>query len=343
MNLVRWLSLLVVLAQLLGCAPAPASVDCADVTVFCVGLVTESGKVSDPGLNRDSWQAILQAQEKHLIDKAAFIETVESLDLAKNVDFFLSRKYDLVVTVGSGLEEISRDAAGNYPDVLFIGIDQSNPEESPNMVGVRFPEDQGGFMAGALAALVTQTGVVGAACESDYIDSMWRYCEGFRAGATYANAMVSVIVQYRPSGSGESAFRDEKWGAEAGDNLTKAGADVVFGAGGDTAESALEATAKVKMMVIGGGADILVPLPELAPQTISCVVRQVSEALPGLLEQAADGTFSAPNVNAPFAFTPFNKKIPGLTRAVKNQLLEITRGLADGTILTNVSPEKPGE
>ena len=61
-------------------------------------------------------------------------------------------------------------------------MNQPHEEVRPNLIPITFAEDQMGFLAGALAARISETQIVGAVCETSGIDSMWRYCEGFRAG-----------------------------------------------------------------------------------------------------------------------------------------------------------------
>ena len=160
----KFLSALSVLAFLLAACNLP-SADCARPEVFCVGLVTAYGKVDDHGLNQSAWEGVQQALSEGLIDRADFIETIDARDRAKNIHTFLDDGYDLIVTVGISMDEDTRLAADEWPDRRFIGVDQPQEEPRPNLAGLVFPEDQGGFLAGALAALTTQTGKVAALCE----------------------------------------------------------------------------------------------------------------------------------------------------------------------------------
>lgn len=337
-----WFFILVLLALLVGCAPAtPAPLECADPAVFCVGVVTQIGRIDDQGLNRDSWLAVSRALEKGTIQKADYIESVNELDFAKNVEYFIGRGYDLVVTVGSGFAETTLAAANLYPEVLFIGVDQPNPGQLPNLAGMTFAEDQAGFLAGSLAALVSQTKTAGAACESDYIAAMWRYCEGFRAGVFYASPDVFPQVWYRPADNSDMAFRDVQWGKTTAQALAEAGADVVFSAGGGTALAVADQAAQKELWVIGGGEDFKLVMPEVAPRLLTSLVKKVSPGLDSLLEEAAAGEFSSPNVVLSFTFSAFNKDAEPLNKDVRSQILEIEKGLASGEILTNVLPENP--
>ena len=78
----------------------------------------------------------------------------------------MAAKYDVIVTVGFALGEATVAAAKQYPDTKFIGVDQFQAEATPGVAGLNFPEDQAGFLAGALAAYLSRTRGVGAVCET---------------------------------------------------------------------------------------------------------------------------------------------------------------------------------
>lgn len=123
------------------------------------------------------------------------------------------------------------------------------------MISVTFPEDQMGFAAGVVATQLTQTGIVAATCETSGIDAMWRYCEGFRAGVKFANNEITALVVYRENGDREKLFVDEAWGYETGSDLIARGADVLFAAGGVTAQGALKAASEFGLYAIGAERD----------------------------------------------------------------------------------------
>src|SRR5688572_10366505 len=148
-------------------ACAPARPDCASDEVFCVGLVTDIGKISDKSFNQSAWEGVQQAEEE-LGALIQYIETADEKDYAKNINTFADENYDVIVTVGFNLRDATRTAAEAYPHVKFIGIDQDQFEGvMDNVAGLVFPEDQAGFLVGALAAMMSQTNKIGAVCASD--------------------------------------------------------------------------------------------------------------------------------------------------------------------------------
>ena len=173
--------------------------------VFCAGLVTDFGPVSE-GINHEAWLGLQDAKAKNGLDRIDVIETVDVRDRAKNIATFAVDSYDIIVTVGSSISNETLTAAKNYPKLLFIGVEQPQKAKAPNLAGLVFHEEQSGFLSGALAALMTQTQRVGAVCEAKFIDPMRRYCDGFQAGARYINPQMNVTISYR-----EASTRYNKW------------------------------------------------------------------------------------------------------------------------------------
>src|SRR5690349_6777713 len=194
------LAIVFLISAMLLPACAPARPNCESEEVFCVGLVTDIGKINDRSFNQSAWKGVQQAQQE-LGALVQYIETADIRDSYKNISTFADENYDAIVTVGFNLREATRQAAEAYPDIKFIGVDQDQFEGSmDNVAGLVFPEDQAGFLVGALAAMMSETHKVGAVCASDDIPPGWRLGEGYWAGAAYADEQAGlstdVLVLY---------------------------------------------------------------------------------------------------------------------------------------------------
>jgi len=126
---------------------------------FKVGLVTDIGKVDDRTFNQYAFEG-MKAAEKCFGIKTSYIETAAESDYAKNIQTTLDAKPNVVVTVGFLLAKDTLTAAQKNTTVKWVGIDQFQTTYPDNYVGVLFREDQGGYLAGTLAGLLTKTGVV---------------------------------------------------------------------------------------------------------------------------------------------------------------------------------------
>ncbi len=326
-------------------ACAPASPDCASEDVFCVGLVTDIGKVSDKSFNQSAWEGVQQA-EKDLGALVQYIETADAKDYAKNISTFADESYDVIVTVGFNLREHTRTAAGTYPKTKFIGVDQDQFEGTiENLAGLVFPEDNAGFLVGALAAMMSKAHKIGAVCSTDLAPPVWRLGEGYKAGAAYADELngtnTVVIVVYHSDVGFDTTFIDPEWGATTATSLMNQGADAIFGCGGITGNGAITAAAQSGAYAIGVDSDQYLTLPKVAPRMLSSAVKLITPGVAELIKLAKDGPFPGGNYSGDVAYAPFHDLENEVPTEVKTTMEQINAGLRDGSIETNVLPAKP--
>lgn len=324
-------------------ACAPATIDCARQDTFCVGLVTSNfGKVKDRGFNQSAWEAVQQAQ-KELGAEVHYIETVNAKDYAKNIAAFGEENYDVIVTVGGALADATLDAAELYPNTDFIAVDQFQGEAVEGVAGLVFPEDQAGFLAGALAAMMSESHQIGAVCASDGLPSIWQLGEGYKAGAAYADELyesaTTVFVIYNDSFT--ESFIQPDWGADTARAMMKQGADVIFGCGGQTGDGALAAAAKEKAYTIGVDIDQFWTLHEASHRMLSSATKLVAPGVFELIGLSHDGDFPSGNYIGHVGYAPFHDLDHEVSPAVKEQMEMIRIGLTDGSIETKVALKKP--
>jgi len=328
------LFLAVVLLALPACRQSP---DCFSEELFCAALVTDTLGIDDHGVNQNTWAGLEEAQANKLTDRIEYIESVNARDYEKNIAYFASQGFDMIVTTNPALRDETLHAADLYPDSVFVGMNQSQTESRPNLIPITFPEDQMGFVAGVIAATLTRTGVVGAICEISGIDSMWRYCEGFRAGAEFVNPELKVLVFYRDEGDSEKIFIDEAWGYDAANKAIRRGADVVFAAGGVTGQGALHAAAEANIPAIGTERDQAAVLAESGSSVVTSILGQASFEIKEVMRLLRDGNISGERLGQ-IENLPLNRNFSENLQDGVNFLL-IT--LRNGVIKTNVASEKP--
>ncbi len=336
------------LIALLVPACASKKVDCTRPDVFCVGLVMEVGKINDQSFNQSAWEGVEQARTDGVADWTQYIETADASEYTKNITTFADAGYDVIVTVGFNLTGPTQAAAAQYPNTYFIGVDQyqnSTMQALTNLAGLNFPEDQAGFLAGALAAMMTQTTKIGAVCGTDEFAAIWRYCEGYRAGAMYINPEATALVVYHNDVGLDESFVDPDWGATTASALVDQGADVIFGAGGATGNGAVEKAASLGVYAIGAETDQYYTLTDSAPRLLSSAVKLIAPNVRELIEKARDSqasqdTFPFGNFMGKIGYAPYHDLEPKIPSEVKSQLEEVYQGLLNGVIQTNVPPVK---
>ena len=318
-------------------AAAPTEADCAKADVLCVGLVTDVGEIDDKSFNQSAWAAVQQAQT----DLGAiinYVETKDAKDYAANMQLFIDKKYDLIVTVGFALGTATAEAATANPTVKFVGVDQFQGTIVPNLIGLIFHEDHSGFLAGALAAQMSKTGTVAAVLGTDLVPPVVAFKEGYEAGAKYINPSINVISTYHPGGL-DVAFTDPEWGATTAAQAISNGADVVFGAGGKTGNGALiEVASHPGLFCIGVDSDQWETVPEAHPCLLSSAMKLITPGLFDLIKAAQGGTFTPGNTFGAAGLAPYHDFDSVIPQPVKDKITQIGEGLANGSITTGYNP-----
>jgi basic membrane protein A len=336
---------LMIAAAMLIPACSPSDPDCNKPENFCVGLVTAVGRIDDKSFNQLAWDGLKQA-EHDLGASVQYIETVDSRDFDKNISSFADAGYDVIVTVGFGQKQATMDAAIKYSKISFIGIeqDQSSDESLPgNLTGLIFPEDQAGFLAGALAAQMSESSKIGAICGPTWFAPALGYGEGFKAGAAYIDPDMEVDVVYHNDIGFHDSLFDPEWDAVAADSLIDKGVDVVFGAGGDEKNGAVTAAAQRGVYAIGVNTDQYLTLREARGVLLSSAVKLVTSGVFDLIRTAKDGKFPGGNWIGEVTYAPYHDLDSQVPAEVKAEMAQIQKGLADGSIETEMLPSETPE
>jgi len=293
--------------------------------------------MDDHGINQDTWAGLEGSKANGIVDQIAYIESIDPRDYEKNITYFAQNGYDLIVTRGVGMRDETFHAADLYPDSVFIGMDQLQEQARPNLLAITFAEDQMGFFAGALAARLTETHIVAAVCETSGIDPMWRYCEGFRAGALFINKEIKVLVEYRDDGTQEKLFIDEAWGMDRAQYLVKRGTDVIFAVGGATGQGAVRAASEAGIYAIGAERDQAAALGEAGSGVVTSVYGRARFEVQNLMRLLKDGQSSEPLLSQ-FGYVPLDDKFP---ESLKIEMDNLLSNLFSGYVQTSVPFHKP--
>lgn len=312
--------------------------DCSSEAVVCVGLVTDVGQIDDRSFNQSAWEGVQKAAEENTIF-TNYVETVDATDYMANIELFAQNDYDIIVTVGFALGEATLEAAAMYPDIDFIGVDIFIAEDIPNVTGLIFEEDKSGFLAGVLAGMLTETNTIAAVLGTDLVPPVVAFKEGYEAGAAWVNSDVEVISTYHPGGL-DVAFTDPEWGATTAAQAIDNGADVIFGAGGNTGNGALiEVAGYEGLYCIGVDSDQWFTVPEAQPCLVSSAMKLITPAVAELIGLSIEGNFPGGNYIGDVGLAPFHDFEPMISQDIIDMLAEARQGLDDGTLDTGYPPE----
>jgi basic membrane protein A len=305
-----------------------------------VGLVTDVGRLNDKSFNQSSWEGV-QMAEKELGVEIKAVETVDTKDYDKNIQQFIDEDYDVIVTVGFALGEATTKAAKANPEVKFIGVDQFQAETVPNVAGLIFDEDKAGYLAGALAALITKSNNIGAVLGTDDVPPVWRFGEGYKAGAKAIKADITVQATYHSDVDISKTFVDPEWGKTTALSMIDKGADVVFGAGGLTGNGALFAAKERNIAAIGVDTDQYNTIgDEYKSALVSSAMKLLTPGVFDIIKSAQDGSFKGGNITGEVGLAPFHDMESMVPAEAKAKLAELDKGLKDGSVKTCVSPAK---
>lgn len=306
---------------------------------YKVGLVTDVGKLSDKSFNANSWQGVVDAQnDKSLCVQGRYIESDKREDYQKNLRLFGDGGYDMVIAVGFDLATDAQTFAAAYPKVKVVMVDGAPDKPISNVGGLVFREDQAGYLAGAVAGLFTKKNVIAGVYGLD-IPPVHRYRVGYENGAKAVNPNVQLLGVYQPACNCPNDFNDPAWGKARGLEFADRGADVIFGAGGNTGNGALLAALQKNVACVGVDVDQFNSYPEAGACLLTSAEKHLAVAVKAAISDGAKGqfksgvrTFDAAGDGVGVA--PYHNFDSKLTSDQKAKIDEIAKGLKNGTIKT---------
>jgi basic membrane protein A and related proteins len=195
-----------------------------------VTMVTDTAGLGDQNFNDLAKRGLDRSVEELGVQG----EVIESRDAASYIPNLTqaAEQSDLSVGVGFLLTEAMTEVANQYPDKNFLLIDSLS--EAPNVQGVIFRENEGAFLSGVLAGLMTESNQLGVVA-GQKIPPVVRYVVGFEAGAKSINPDAEVVVAYADT------FSDPALGKELTLAQYNQGVDIAFPVAGATGIGSFEA------------------------------------------------------------------------------------------------------
>ena len=192
-----------------------------------VGLAYDTGGRGDKSFNDSAYAGVEAAIEELGGEVQELSPNDDGSDRAELLTQLAEQGYDPVIGVGFAYGEIIGDIAAEYPETTFAVVDSSVTElGADNLTGLLFAEEEGSFLAGAAAALKSETGHIGfvGGVENPLIQ---KFEAGYVAGAQAVKPDIIIDTQYISPAGDFSGFGDPARGQIVAQGMFDGGADIV--------------------------------------------------------------------------------------------------------------------
>lgn len=256
---------------------------------FKVGLVFDVGGRGDKSFNDAAYRGLEHAKKELMID-FEYIEPGPGADREAALRQLATRK-DIGVIFGVGFiftDDIT-SIAKEFPQKKFACVDYTldTTKQIPgNLVAIEFKEEEGSFLVGALAALLTKTNTIGfiGGMESPLIK---KFETGYVAGAKFANPACRVLIGY--AGTTGDAFKNPGKGKELALGQYNQGADIIYHASGVTGLGVFEAAREMHKLAIGVDSD---QYHEAPGYVLTSMTKVVDNAVFDIIKSVKANTFT---------------------------------------------------
>lgn len=245
---------------------------------FKVGMVTDVGGLGDQSFNDAAWRG-LQLAKDDLGIEITVVESSTMTDYVPNLTTLAEQDYDMVWAIGFLMTDALEQVATMYPDVTFGIIDAV--VDQPNVASVTFKEEEGSFLVGAIAGLMTEKDTIGfiGGMEMPLIK---KFEAGYKAGVKAVNPDAKVLTGYT------GAFDDPGAGKELALTQFNQGADIIYHASGACGIGVIKAAAEKELYAIGVDS----PQAHLAPYNVlTSMIKRVDVAVYTEVKALYEGKF----------------------------------------------------
>jgi basic membrane protein A len=261
-------------------------------TPLRIGMVADTDGVYDRSFNQLAYAGVRTAALKlgASIDVRAS-PTARSYE--PNLRSMAQQGYDLVIAIGPAEEQALAAVARDFPAVRFAIVNDSYATRGlgslPNVQGLRFQQQEAGYLAGYLAGLVElsrmprlKTGNVISSIGGVRGPSVDRYLAGFQAGARAADPEARLLHSYTDDDASSDRCHTLALSQIA------AGSDIVFPVAGACNAGALQAVTEKGVWAFGVDAD----RSYLGPSVLASAALRVDQAVMLAIYAVHDGTFA---------------------------------------------------
>lgn len=261
--------------------------------------------------------------------------------------------YNLIIS-GNAASDTMNKLAKQHPDSKFLNFDNSGTDAPENVYSVAYSTNEGSFLAGALAALMTtktnveninDQKIIGFLGGMD-IPGINDFLVGYIQGAQFVDKDVKVVTTYAAS------FVDPAKGKELSLGMYNLGADIAFNVAGQTGLGLIDAAFEANKYAIGVDSDQAALYkdkdPKKALKVLTSVIKQINKVIVNNVKKAKEGTLEygkhellgLKQEAVSLADNEFYQKVP---EDIRKQITDIRQQIIDGKIKVQSAFNMPTE
>jgi basic membrane protein A len=284
-----------------------------------------AGPISDQGWNATAYNGLMNI-EKNLGAEVSYTENIAQSDFEEVFRGYAIQGYNLIFGHGFQFGDAAMKVAPEFPDVKFV-ITSTNISQEPNVASLNNDNTQQGFLAGALAAMLTEVDKIGVVNGME-IPSIQAFASGFDQGAYYINPDITILSTF----TGD--FNDAAKAKEVASAMIEEGADIMAHDADAAGLGVVEAAVEKDIPVIGAISDQV----DLAPDhMVTSALSDLTKAIEVMAGMIMEGDFAPQMYNFGIAedtvglapYHNFEDKVP---QEVKDKMVEIMDDIVAGKI-----------
>ncbi len=302
------------------------------------GVVTDIGGLGDRGFNDLAAKGLKDA-ENQLGVKGRVLVPQTPADYSSNLNQLAQGGAQPVFGIGFTFFDAITAAAKQFPKTHFGIVD--SVVDAPNVTSLVFREEEGSYLAGVVAGLMTQqatdytkpgdkvVGFIGGQ-QSPLIE---KFGAGYKQGVLSVCADCTVLYQY--VGTTTQAFSDPGTAAEIARSMHAKGADVIYHAAGASGDGLFKVATEEKFFAIGVNTDQAQTVPS-AP-ILTSMLKRVDTGVTSTILAEAKGQFKPGTQSFGLAdngvgLAPFGRFDSQVPASVKSAIDDAKTKIINGSI-----------
>ena len=318
---------------------------------------SDTGGIDDRSFNQKIHEGMVQAEEELGIEYT-FVQSQSEADYAPFLQEFVNQDCDLIVPAGFNFGPTTVESAEANPDQLYAIVDYdifdfSDPDNPvdvtlDNVRELTYQTDQAAFLAGYLAAGMTQTGTV-ATYGGVFFPTVTIFMNGFSAGVRSYNqdngTSVEVLGWDPEAQEGTQistdpavGFDNSAEGRRVTEDFIAEGADIILPVAGPTGLGTVAAAEDAgDVSVIWVDDDGCVSIPDSCPVFLTSVLKNMNVSVFETMQSVIDGTFSGGLFvgtleNEGVGIAEYHEQDANIPQELKDKIEELKQGVIDGSV-----------